>query len=176
MREVRQRMRAMIAVVVMALLAGCGLSAPKLSPTDPINLIYTTRLAIAQTNDTVAVAVDTGVMSSQDGRDMQTKLGQAAVALLLAETAVDQGRASGDHLGTAVKLLEQVRTSLQRQGVRTSAAPISHWRVNADGVTLTIMPHDTVMSHSGGQQGSVGRGVTPARDVGPATVFAGGAS
>lgn len=121
MKDMRQRARSTIALTAGALLAlavsGCGLSAPKLDLTDPINVIYSTRVAITQTNDTVATAVDTGVMSSKDGRNMQTQLARAALALLLAEAAVEQGRASGDYIATAKNVLADVRKALQQQGV-----------------------------------------------------------
>lgn len=104
----QRRMAAAALVLALALVAG-GCAGRVINLRNPTNVIGTTRVGIAQTADVIAVGLDAGMISSKDGRDMQQKLGQAAVLLVVAEVAILQGEPYSAQLNQAVATLDSVR-------------------------------------------------------------------
>lgn len=107
----RQRQRLAVALAALVLLAGCAGLTPRLDYSKPINTIYTTRLAVAQTYDVLTAMVQTGQLDRAAAQEADTRLAQVTLTLELAEGAADVAAQEG-YLAAARRTLNDVRAVL----------------------------------------------------------------
>ena len=104
------RQRVVVALGMLLLVAGC--SAVKIDPTNPLNDVFITKIALAQTYDVLTTGVQTVTIEKPAARVMLGRLEQATAALESAERVITQYHDSGgNYLMTAKALIMEVRSS-----------------------------------------------------------------